>query len=777
MTDLLRGDRRRAKGKAMKERRPVSSSATSPGRTAAPVWRLLHTDPEEAGIYDIQSVYGGVTSDEILIKLESYTTVPSGEFSVIIVFDADQDTSTGLIIEEFYGWRLGIDYLIVVEPLFEIALLRWEMEEFVWADSLTSFSAEPGSYELIMGVDRAHFEAFPAVNFAVLAFDFSGPEHDQVPDSGQGHIVFPLAPPWLRLSALEGLIAAGSQEELTVTFDAEGLFGGDYRANIVVTSNDPAGPRHIVPAQLAVTGIPRISIEADFVDFGASFVGYLDSVFLRIDNVGTDVLEITAVVSGSPQLTAVPASLSIPPLASDSLRLYLLATTEGIFYSTITLVTNDPDSAEVSLPVYSVVAIAPDISLTPNEVLLTARPDSVATALLTLANTGGSNLSYTLSVVYPDEGAGGGDLAVLAQGGPDAFGYRWKDSNEPGGPAFEWIDNTGATPLSLDNFDFVVGIPLGFDFSYYGATFSQINIMSNGWVSFTSYDIWFPGFVPDSAGFYTGAIAPFAGDLFPPGGEVWYKTEGTAPNRVFVVGYNYVPWCCSGPPDMTFEVVFYESGDKLRFQYLDLQGQTPWAIGIASPDNSTGLGNGGSGITYIDPAIVGDNYALEFSARTEWLIVAPQVGSVPIDGSVEITLTADISELELGSYSAQIMVSSNDPDEGLVVVPVTLSVTLAVEGGQALPQSFALHQNYPNPFNPSTTLQFDLPMATDIRIVVYDLLGREVVRLMDQRLEPGYHQLVWNGRDRRGRSVPTGMYIVLMATPEYTKSIKLVLLK
>ncbi|MEE9465891.1 MAG: T9SS type A sorting domain-containing protein, partial [Candidatus Neomarinimicrobiota bacterium] len=93
------------------------------------------------------------------------------------------------------------------------------------------------------------------------------------------------------------------------------------------------------------------------------------------------------------------------------------------------------------------------------------------------------------------------------------------------------------------------------------------------------------------------------------------------------------------------------------------------------------------------------------------------------------------------------------------------------------PELFILHQNYPNPFNPSTTIQFDLPVAVDIRIVVYDLLGREVVRLLNQHLEPGYHQLVWNGLDRRGRPVPTGMYIVRMATPEYIRSIKMLLLK
>ena len=95
----------------------------------------------------------------------------------------------------------------------------------------------------------------------------------------------------------------------------------------------------------------------------------------------------------------------------------------------------------------------------------------------------------------------------------------------------------------------------------------------------------------------------------------------------------------------------------------------------------------------------------------------------------------------------------------------------------AIPHEFVLRQNYPNPFNPSTTIRFDLPAATDIHIVVYDLLGREVVRLVDGHREAGYHQLVWNGRDARGREVPTGLYIARLLAPTYTRSIKLVLLK
>ena len=102
---------------------------------------------------------------------------------------------------------------------------------------------------------------------------------------------------------------------------------------------------------------------------------------------------------------------------------------------------------------------------------------------------------------------------------------------------------------------------------------------------------------------------------------------------------------------------------------------------------------------------------------------------------------------------------------------------LGVDEPAGLPAAFALHQNYPNPFNPGTTLEFDLPVAAQVRVVVYDLQGREWARLVDRRLEPGYHQLVWNGRGRGGRELPSGMYIVLLATPQFRKSIKLLLLK
>ncbi len=110
-------------------------------------------------------------------------------------------------------------------------------------------------------------------------------------------------------------------------------------------------------------------------------------------------------------------------------------------------------------------------------------------------------------------------------------------------------------------------------------------------------------------------------------------------------------------------------------------------------------------------------------------------------------------------------------------VHVTVIGGLAVSENEGIPAEFALHANYPNPFNPSTTIRFDLPEAAEVHLMVYDILGREVRVLVNERLEPGYRQVTWNGRTAHGMDVPTGIYIARFITPEYTKSIKMLLLK
>jgi Leucine-rich repeat (LRR) protein len=94
-----------------------------------------------------------------------------------------------------------------------------------------------------------------------------------------------------------------------------------------------------------------------------------------------------------------------------------------------------------------------------------------------------------------------------------------------------------------------------------------------------------------------------------------------------------------------------------------------------------------------------------------------------------------------------------------------------------VPLEFALHQNFPNPFNPSTTIQYDLPEPGRVTLTVYDLLGRQVTCLADDHLEAGYHEVTWEGTSAFSGTLPSGIYLVRLATPGYHRTIKTLLLK
>jgi len=80
----------------------------------------------------------------------------------------------------------------------------------------------------------------------------------------------------------------------------------------------------------------------------------------------------------------------------------------------------------------------------------------------------------------------------------------------------------------------------------------------------------------------------------------------------------------------------------------------------------------------------------------------------------------------------------------------------------AAPQVFQLYKNYPNPFNPSTTLKFSLPVAAEVKIKIFNVLGQETVSLLEEAKEPGFHRVIWDGKNAYGESVAAGVYFVSM---------------
>jgi hypothetical protein len=94
-----------------------------------------------------------------------------------------------------------------------------------------------------------------------------------------------------------------------------------------------------------------------------------------------------------------------------------------------------------------------------------------------------------------------------------------------------------------------------------------------------------------------------------------------------------------------------------------------------------------------------------------------------------------------------------------------------------MPKDYALGQNVPNPFNPSTTIEYRLPEAGDVQLVIYNLLGQEVRTLVRESMDAGFHSVVWDGTDEFGKQVASGIYIYRMSVADFTQVQRMMLLK
>jgi hypothetical protein len=96
---------------------------------------------------------------------------------------------------------------------------------------------------------------------------------------------------------------------------------------------------------------------------------------------------------------------------------------------------------------------------------------------------------------------------------------------------------------------------------------------------------------------------------------------------------------------------------------------------------------------------------------------------------------------------------------------------------KALPNSFALQHARPNPFNPSTTIAYEVPEQAQITLTIYNLLGQEVVRLVDQVQAAGTYEVIWNGRNVHGQPVGSGIFLYRMSAGDFQENKKMTLLK
>ena len=104
-------------------------------------------------------------------------------------------------------------------------------------------------------------------------------------------------------------------------------------------------------------------------------------------------------------------------------------------------------------------------------------------------------------------------------------------------------------------------------------------------------------------------------------------------------------------------------------------------------------------------------------------------------------------------------------------------IPTSIAGETVMPEKFELSQNYPNPFNPQTTIRYRLPLVSDVKLIIYNLLGQEVFRLVLSNQPAGEHFISWNGRNMRGSELSSGIYFYRLQAGDFVQTKKMVLLK
>jgi PKD repeat protein len=128
---------------------------------------------------------------------------------------------------------------------------------------------------------------------------------------------------------------------------------------------------------------------------------------------------------------------------------------------------------------------------------------------------------------------------------------------------------------------------------------------------------------------------------------------------------------------------------------------------------------------------------------------------------------------QVGDYSVRLVVSNGNSADTLIRTDyISVSSVTSVKGENQLPAEFSLSQNYPNPFNPSTVIKYSVAEETLVTLKVYNILGTELVTLVNEKKTPGFYELNFGGE-----KLPSGVYVYRIEAGSYTSSKKMLLIK
>lgn len=243
-------------------------------------------------------------------------------------------------------------------------------------------------------------------------------------------------------------------------------------------------------------------------------------------------------------------------------------------------------------------------------------------------------------------------------------------------------------------------------------------------------------------------------------GSSWIKVSS---NVIGVDGSvaGIIPYSPS-PPQYTTQIRLFMGAAIPIFLYKDIRfvagtETLTWILEV-DPNGNAGLER--TSVLSWDPADL-----MAISDRP-WVLREGMDGAGPIEVADMRTTT---------SYP---VTGTGDKFFTITVDMVMPPVGVTSQEDNKLPKEFTLLQNYPNPFNPATTIRYGLPKKERVTLKVYNILGAEVVTLVDNELKTaGYHSAIWDSRNNSNRQVASGLYFLQMRAGKFEQTRKMLLIE
>ncbi len=491
-----------------------------------------------------------------------------------------------------------------------------------------------------------------------------------------------VVPQWLDAEPKRVHIPPGASDELRLRVDASGLRSDAFTGRVRLTTNDPQAGAADVWVQLRAHGFPRLGLATPTLDLGSFYAGERVERGLSVLNVGSEDLIVSGITVSGAELATAPAGMRIPPGGTRRVTVTFLGQTVGPYSGELQLLSNDPSTPATRVEVVANVLPAPRLYMVPESLQVVLDAGEQHTELFALENQGSSTLSWRLEVVAPRESVevkldhpalarSLGPLSTVPSVGtpgvPDRFGYRFRDSTDPRGPVYRWVDVSGVgTPIALPDEDACSEpLPIGFPFPFYDDAFTSLRVSSNGWISFTSSSTsYLNGRIP-GAGAPSNLIAPFWDDLtLTPTSRVYYFSDGAH----LVVQWQDVEHFDDPGHPYTFEAVLGADG-SIVFQYR-LLGRllNSCTVGIQNARQDDGLE------VARDFDYLREGLAVRFTSVPEWAAPVVSRGSILPGGGFPLEVGFDTSRLSGGAHRALLRFFTNDPRRRQFDVPLTVVV-------------------------------------------------------------------------------------------------------